>query len=315
MHLDHVRQTISDFLRFRVAEMTAPCTTHEIVEAPGYRRLRISYASDEGDPIPAFLLLPAGDPPFPAVLVHHQHNGQRYLGKSEVCGLLGDPFQAFGPALVRRGIAVLAPDSICFEDRRRNRMGTAPDEATDVAQHYDQLCYRLVRGDTLMRKVLDDSARGISILRTHPLIEKARIGILGHSYGGNTVLFHAALDTRIAFACASGAACSYNYKMAHQYGIEMAEVIPGFASRFDIADLVMCMAPRRVLIVSATNDAASQDADMIVKAARTAWEALGAAQLLEHARYEGEHALTQERFDTIVHWLAAAAGGAFDATS
>jgi cephalosporin-C deacetylase-like acetyl esterase len=115
-----------------------------------------------------------------------------------------------------------------------------------VAQHYDELCYRLVRGDTLMRKVLDDSARGISILRAHPLIDPARIGILGHSFGGNTVLFHAALDTRIAFACASGAACSYRYKMAHQYGIEMAEVIPGFAARFDIADLVMCMAPRRV---------------------------------------------------------------------
>ena len=135
---------------------------------------------------------------------------------------------------------------------------------------------------------------------------------MGHSYGGNTVLFHAALDPRIAFACASGAACSYHYKMAHQYGIEMAEVIPGFAARFDIADLVMCMAPRRVLIVSATNDAASQDADLIVTAAQTAWEALGAAQFLEHARYEGEHAVTQERFDTIVNWLAAVACEASD---
>jgi dienelactone hydrolase len=315
MQIDHLRQTISDFLRFRVAEMTPPCTTHEIVEQPGYRRLRISYTGDEGDPIPALLLLPAGQPPFPAVLVHHQHNGQRYLGKSEVCGLLGEPLQAFGPALARRGIAVLAPDSICFEDRRRDRSGTEPDEATDVEQHYDQLCYRLVRGDTLMRKVLDDSARGISILHAHPLIDPARIGIMGHSYGGNTVLFHTALDTRIAFACASGAACSYRYKLAHQYGIEMAEVIPGFAARFDIADLVMCMAPRRVLIVSATDDAASQDADMIVAAAQTALEALGAAQLLEHVRYEGEHALTQERFDTIVQWLATAAGGASDDSS
>jgi len=310
MQVDRLRQTISEFLRFRVAEPTATFTTHAIMEEPGYRRLRISYTGDEGDLIPAMLLLPPGDAPSPAVLIHHQHNSQRYLGKSEVCGLLGDPLQAFGPALVRRGIAVLAPDSICFEDRRRGQTGIEPDEETDVAQHYDELCYRLVRGDTLMRKVLDDSARGISILRAHPLIDPARIGIMGHSYGGNTVLFHAALDARIAFACASGAACSYRYKMAHQYGIEMAEVIPGFAARFDIADLVRCMAPRRVLIVSATNDAASQDADLIVASAQTAWEALGAAQSLEHARYEGDHAVTQERFDTMVHWLAAAASGA-----
>ena len=26
----------------------------------------------------------------------------------------------------------------------------------DVEQHYNEMCYRLLRGDTLMRKVLDD---------------------------------------------------------------------------------------------------------------------------------------------------------------
>src|SRR5262245_361091 len=133
------------------------------------------------------------------------------------------------------------------------------------------MCYRLVRGDTLMRKVLDDSARGVSLLRGHPLIDLERIGIMGHSYGGNTVLFHTALDERIRFACSSGAACTYRHKLAHHYGIEMAEVIPGFAARFDIEDLVRCMAPRPVLLVSATDDAASQDADAIVAAAGAAW--------------------------------------------
>jgi hypothetical protein len=132
-----------------------------------------------------------------------------------------------------------------------------------------------------------------------------QFGIMGHSYGGNTVLFHAALDERIRFACSSGAACTYRHKLAHQYGIEMAEVIPGFAARFDIQDLVMCMAPRHVLVVSAADDAASGDADAIVTAARPAWAALGAAERLDHARYQGTHAVTQERFNTIVDWLAA----------
>ena len=70
----------------------------------------------------------------------------------------------------------------------------------------------------------------------------------------------------------------------------------------------MCMAPRRVLVVSASDDAASEDADAIVTAARPAWAALGAAERLEHARYQGTHAITQERFDAIVDWLAACAG-------
>jgi dienelactone hydrolase len=303
MTIDSLRQQISDFLGFNLADTAVPYSTHQIVEEDGYSRLRISYPSEEGDQIPAFLLLPHGDGPFGAVLVHHQHNGQRHFGKSEVCGLVGDPLQAFGPALAKQGMLVLAPDSICFEDRRQNRSGTEADGDADVAQHYNEMCYRLLRGDTLMRKVLSDSARGISLLRSHPLVNPERVGILGHSYGGNTVLFHGALDERIRFACSSGAACTYFYKMAHQVGIEMAEVIPNFATFFDIPDLVACFAPRRVLLVSAADDKASQDAEKIVTTAQELCASMGITANTEHRRYAGGHALTQERFDFIVFWL------------
>ena len=165
MTMEKLRQQISEFLGFNIANTPVPFITHQVVEEDGYRRLRISYPSEEGDQIPAFLLLPNGEGLFGAVLVHHQHNSQRHFGKSEVCGFVGDPLQAFGPALAKRRIVVLAPDSICFEDRRRNRAGTEPDEPTDVAQHFNEMCYRLLRGDTLMRKVLSDPAQGISLLR------------------------------------------------------------------------------------------------------------------------------------------------------
>jgi dienelactone hydrolase len=307
MTVDRLRRQISEFLGFGIPESQVPFTTHASVEEHNYTRSLVSYTGQEGDHIPAFLLLPHGTGPFGAVLIHHQHNSERHLGKSEVCGLVGNPLQAFGPALARRGIAVLAPDSICFEDRRKNRTGTEADEPADFDQHYNEMCYRLLRSDTLMRKVLDDSARGISLLRVHPLIDPGRIGIMGHSYGGNTVLFHAALDERIRFACSSGAACSYQHKMAHQIGIEMAEVIPGYAARYDIQDLVTCLAPRRGLLVSATDDVFSQDADMIVTMAREACAAMDIEERLEHKRYEGRHALTQERFDHIVGWLVSCA--------
>ena len=292
------------FLGFTIPEAPVTFVSHHVVEETGYRRIRVSYASPEGEPIPAFLLLPPGDGPFAAVLIHHQHNSQRHLGKSEVCGLVGDSLQAFGPTLARQGFVVLAPDSICFEDRRSNCTGIEADEEADVEQHYNEMCYRLLHGDTLMRKVLSDSAQGISLLSAHPLVDAERIGILGHSYGGNTVLFHGALDERIGFACASGAACSYHYKMTHQLGIEMAEVIPGFATRYDIADLVACFSPRPLLIVSATDDAASQDADRIVQAAQETCASRGSPKHIDHMRYEGGHAITQERFNAMVHWLA-----------
>ncbi len=308
MSLDNLRHQVSEFLEFDLGDDTVPFETLAVSEEATYRRIRIVFSSQEGDQIPAFLLLPRREGPLAAVLIHHQHNNQRHLGKSEVCGLDGDPLQFFGPALAKQGIAVLAPDSICFEDRRRNCKGTQPDELADVEQHYDEMCYRLLRGDTLMRKVLSDSARGISLMKTHPLIDDQRIGILGHSYGGNTVLFHGALDDRISFACASGAACTYEYKMTHQIGIEMAEVIPAFVTRFDIPDLVACFAPRHLLLVSATDDKFSQDADRIVALAREKCAAAGIPEHIEHMRYEGGHALNRERFDFIVNWIVGQAG-------
>lgn len=225
------------------------------------------------------------------------------MGKSEVAGLAGDPLQAFGPALVKKGIAILAPDSICFEDRRRNQAGLEPDEAGDWLQHYNEMSYRLLGGDTLMRKVLHDAACGVSLLWEHPLVDKQRIGTLGHSYGGNTVLFHTALDLRVRFACSSGAACTFKSKMKHGTGIEMAEIIPGFAQRFDIEDLVQCIAPRKILLISATEDQFSKDAAEIVEKVRGTFSVLQMEEKIEHKRYSGGHAITKERFESIAEWI------------
>jgi dienelactone hydrolase len=303
MTIETLRTHIADFLAFKPSIESVQFEAYESTVADSYILSRISYPSEEGDPIPAFLLLPKGEGPFPGVVVHHQHNSQRHLGKSEVAGLVGDPLQAFGPALASQGIAVLAPDSICFEDRRANRKGTEPEKGADVEQHFNEMCYRLLRGDTLMRKVLSDSARAISVMGEHPQIDKDRIGMVGHSYGGNTTLFHGALDERILFSCASGAACTYEYRMTHQIGIEIAEVIPDFVNHFDIPDLVACFASRALLLVSAEEDAYSQDAERIIALARDSCTKMGVPQQLEHFRYQGGHTLTQERFDAIVRWV------------
>ena len=91
----------------------------EEIKENGYTRQSIEYDSC-GDQVSAFLLLPEKLNNNPAVLINHQHNREHHLGKSEVCGLAGDPLQAFGVELVKRGYVVLAPDSICFEQRRKN---------------------------------------------------------------------------------------------------------------------------------------------------------------------------------------------------
>jgi dienelactone hydrolase len=303
--LARLREDLRAFLRFEIGSIPG-VERGERHEEPGYLRTAIRYPSPDGDSIPAQLLTPPGDGPLPAVLVHHQHNSEHWLGKSEPAGRAGDPLQAFGPALARRGVVVLAPDSLGFEDRRRHAHGVEPHPA-DGPLHHNELTYRLLEGDTLMRKVLADSASALSALAGLSEVDAQRIGMLGHSYGGNTVLFHAPLDDRVRFACASGAAASYRERMTLGTGIELAQVIPRFLERFEIHDLVACMAPRPLLLVSATGDPYSVDADAVEASARPAYEGLAARPGLEHSRFEGGHALTAERFDLITSWIAESA--------
>lgn len=156
-----------------------------------------------------------------------------------MAGLAGNSLQAFGPALASIGFVVLAPDSICFEDRRPNKSGIDRDTAeNDFLQHFNEMTYRLIQGDTLMRKVLEDASVGISLLSRLPNVSANRIGVLGHSYGGNTSLFQGATDERIQFVASSGALCSYKHKMEVGTGLEMALAVPGIFPRFDL-DIIL----------------------------------------------------------------------------
>lgn len=256
----------------------------------------------EDDVISSLLAVPSGDGPFPGVVVFHQHAGQRHLGKSEVFGLVGDKFQAFGPPLARAGFVVLAPDSIAFEDRRPGGPGTDP-RNDDWDQHYNALAYRLVAGDTLMRKVLEDGIAAVSALLARPDVDTEAVAALGHSYGGKTTLFLMAVDERVRFGSASGALASYRRKVSDGTGIEMAEVIPGFTSRFDVEHVLAAIAPRRLLAVSATDDKYSADAEELVELVREAFDRGSGSEALSHVRVAGGHALDAHRLELIVDWM------------
>lgn len=270
----------------------------ESVEVDGYTRQLIEYDS-YGDKVKAYLLLPEVLDNNPAVLINHQHNREHHLGKSEVCGLAGNPLQAFGVTLVKKGYVVLAPDSICFEDRRKDPTV----EGFDFWQHLDEMCYRILRGEYLMKKVLDDAMNGISLLVGLDCVDSERICTLGHSYGGNTALFLSALDKRISFCCASGSVCTYKNRMSNGVGIELASVIPGFIQKYDIDDVVECIAPRKLLIVSSDDDKYSKDASDVVEKVSPIYKEFNASNNLQHKRYQGGHALTEERFKDIVEWF------------
>jgi len=300
--MEDLRRKIAEAIGINICNTTASIEYQilESVKEEGYTRQKIEYDS-YGDKVSAFLLLPETLGNNPAILINHQHNREHHLGKSEVCGLAGDPLQAFGPELAKRGFVVLAPDAICFEERRKDTSV----EGFDFWQHFDEMCYRILKGEYLMKKVLEDAMNGITLLSNLSFVDNARIGTLGHSMGGNTVLFLSALDERISYSCASGSACTYENRMKNNVGIEMSSVIPNFYDKYDIDDLVSCVAPRKMLIISAEDDKYSKNANYIVEKASTVFSKYDAIQNLHHKRYPGGHALTEERFEFIVEWIDA----------
>jgi dienelactone hydrolase len=268
--------------------------TRELVQLDGCDRALIEYSGLEGDLIPAFLFTPSNLAPLGGVVVFHQHNGEFHFGKSEVAGLVGSEFQAFGPALARRGLAVLAPDALSFEDRRGSVRGTEPDDY-DWLQHYSAMSYRMVSGDLLMRKGLDDAQRALSVLLAATGLDARRLGIAGHSYGGYTALYHAAVDPRPAFVCISGALCSFATRIREGTGITLFETVPGLASEFEPQDVLSAIGPRPTLVVSGSGDKYSRDADAVV--------ARVCGDFITELRVERGHALDQARFNAIVDWL------------
>jgi hypothetical protein len=104
---------------------------------------------------------------------------------------------------------------------------------------------------------------------------------------------------------ASGAAASYRAKAVAGTGIEASLVIPGIRKVADIGDIATLIAPRPLLLVSATEDPYSQDADDIAEHARRTYAALGAKDALRHERFSGGHAPTKERVDLIRDWVLA----------
>jgi dienelactone hydrolase len=264
-------------------------------DCDGYFRETIAYEGDDGREIPAFLFFPKATNPVGGVVVFHQHAGEFHLGKSEVAGLGGNPLQAFGPALARRGLVVLAPDADTFEDRRAQTKGVEPHDK-DWLQHYNGMAYRLINGDLIMRKHLDDGQRAVSALMARSQLASAKIGISGHSFGGTISLYLGALDERCRFVCSSGAAGSFTKRQATATGFGMIELVPALAARYGIADVVGAIPPRDLLLVSATQDEYSSDVGHVLEQA-------GLTDTVHHVHASGGHELDSFRCGAIVNWL------------
>ena len=164
--------------------------TLESVDCGKYTREKVEYETEPGETIRSYLLIPKNlKAKAPAIFCHHQHAENFKLGKSEVVGLAGDPDQNYAAELAERGYVALAPDAIAFEERN---WSPQPFKA-----EYYELAARLVKGRTLLAKVLHDASVGLDYLESREEVEQDKIGFIGHSYGGRMAIWFPAFDKRI----------------------------------------------------------------------------------------------------------------------
>jgi hypothetical protein len=133
------------------------------------RRVRVEIApSQTGE---GWLLIPEGEGPFPAALVVY------YEPETSV-GLGKEPLRDFGLQLTRRGFVTLSLGT---------PGGNAWKPEVGAAQCQPLSFHAYV------------AANGWQVLANLPQVDRTRIGIVGHSYGGKWALFAAALWDK--FAC------------------------------------------------------------------------------------------------------------------
>jgi dienelactone hydrolase len=260
------------------------------VECGSYVRQTIEYAVEPDERITAFLCLPReANAPLAGVYCFHQHGGNRLLGKSEVVGLAGDPNQAYAAELAERGFVTLAPDAICFEERCK-------DKESPEYSHLNELHTRLIRGQTLLGKVLHDVSLGIDVLQSLPGVAAGRIGFIGHSYGGRMALFAPVFDRRIkASVCSCG---SVNYR--DMDGIQFEFVVPGILQHGDIEDVVRLLEPSNVLILGGDQDRASAGIESWVAHAQSAID----KGTLDFGIFPGGHRFSKDMRERAYAFLA-----------
>jgi dienelactone hydrolase len=258
---------------------TSPTSPHPVpldiqvteeVRVGSYLRRKLSYAAEEGDRVPAYLLVPLERKgKVPAVLCLHQTIA---IGKGEPVGLGGSPNLHYAAELAERGYVTLAPDYPSFGDYR-----------------YDFARSRFASGSL---KAVANNRRAIDLLQQLPEVDPERIGCIGHSLGGHNTLFTAAFEPRIkALVSSCGFTSFRKYYGGNLKGWTSARYMPRIATvydldparmPFDFSDVVAVCAPRAYLVCAPLHDSNFEVSGVrdVLKAARPAYERLGAGERL-----------------------------------
>jgi dienelactone hydrolase len=264
-------------------------------------REKVIYAVEPGERVPAFVLLPKSGPArHAAILCHHQHGGEFQVGKDGPAGLGSDPNQHYALELARRGYVTMVFDALCFNERQ-DAAGSLKD---GDYERYEAM-YRIAEGKCLQGKYVWDARRALDYLETRPEVDATRLGMIGHSLGGQETLFTTAIDTRIRAAASSCGFGSLRTLKRDRINHNYALFVPGLANKGDYGAVLALVAPRPFFVVARSEDPIfpKDGIEETVSTARRAYVAAGAANRLATFFEPGAHAFSPPMRAAAYAWL------------
>ena len=217
------------------------------------------------------LYRPHGDGPFPAILSPHGHWN---YGRLEHTPLASVPGRAI--SLARQGFVVFTYDMIGYNDSRQlvHRAFGGPREN--------------LWGLSMAGLQLWNSIRAVDFLESLPYVKRDAIGATGASGGGTQTFLLAAVDDRIA------AAAPVNMISLHMQGGCLCENIPNLRLNTNNVEIAATIAPRPLLMVSATGDWTKNTMEQEFPAMRNFYSLFGAADRVHGVRFDAPHNYNQE---------------------
>lgn len=207
---------------------------------PGLERRKITYASEAGHRVPAYLLVPDGSGrPMPAALSLHGTGG----GRGRTAGV-GEPYPAYTLELAQRGMVAIAPDYITLGDNLADPAALGYASGT--------------------MKGIWDHMRAVDLLQSLPEVDAARVCAIGLSLGGHNALFVAAFDPRIkAVVTSSGFDSFHDYMGGNLAGWCQGRYMPRIETvygkdparlPFDFPQVLAAIAPRPIFVHAPLGD-------------------------------------------------------------
>ncbi|MFO0908424.1 MAG: alpha/beta fold hydrolase [Isosphaeraceae bacterium] len=248
-------------------------------ETPAFSRRKITFASEPGDRVPAWLLVPRNlKARAPGVLCLHQTTA---IGKDEPAGLGGKTNLHYAKELAARGFVAIVPDYPNFGEYRVDP-------------------YKLGYASASMKGIWNHM-RAIDLLVDLPEVDPDRLAVIGHSLGGHNAIFVGLFDPRLRVVVSS---CGFNafgfYNSGNIAGWSHAGYMPRLKETFDLdlkrvpfdfPELIGALAPRTFFTNSPLKDSNFdvRGVKVAIDSARTVYRLMNAEDQLHAAFPDAEH--------------------------